>query len=95
VLEDVVKRLSEVALAKHLTTVKTTAGFICLLTEQLGDVAKRYWHYGREAKELPTDVTDIIVQCVSMLNWLGYSSAQISEAMEESIDKLERALHGK
>lgn len=92
-IEEAVKKIYEVAAAKHKQQITTTAAFITLMTEQLGQVARTYWHIGKKAHTLPTDITDVIVQAICLLNWLGCTETEIEEALEASIDKLEVALH--
>ena len=51
-------------------SVYSSSFFISLLAEQLGQVAEKYVHTGREAPGIEVDVADIIVCCLAFLNWL-------------------------
>jgi len=49
--------------------VFTASFFIGILAEQLGDVAKTYFHGGRKGVK-GEDIADIIVCSIAFLNWL-------------------------
>jgi NTP pyrophosphatase (non-canonical NTP hydrolase) len=51
--------------------VYTSAFFIALIEEQLGQIAEKYLHQGREAPDIEVDIADVIVCSLAYLNWLG------------------------
>ena len=67
----------EVALEVQKQKITTSAGFITLIAEQVGDIAKAYWHEGRESADIPEEVTDMIVVGLCYLNWLGLSNEKL------------------
>ena len=73
----------------HKKKVKTSAFFITLLSEQLGQVAKRYIYGGRKAEKIEVDIADLIVTSLAYLNWLGKDA---SSAFEKALDKHEKAM---
>jgi hypothetical protein len=79
-----------VALEVHRQKITTSAGFITLIAEQIGDIAKAYWHEGREAVDIPEEVTDMIVVGLCYLNWLGLTNEKIDTYFQNSLAKLRR-----
>lgn len=65
-------------------SVYTSAFFVTLIEEQLGQVAEKYLHQGREAPGIEVDIADIIVCSLAYLNWLGKdASAAFTKALEK------------
>jgi len=65
-------------------SVYTSAFFVALIEEQLGQVAEKYLHQGREAPDIEVDIADIIVCSLAYLNWLGKdASAAFMKALEK------------
>jgi hypothetical protein len=99
-LDDIANECGKIALDIHRHSIYTFAGFIALLTEQLGQVSQRYWHETTRSKEnsqkpnpdLATDICDVIVQCVCALNWLGFNNYDINIALNRSLEKLRKAV---
>jgi len=71
------------------TAVFTSSFFIALLAEQVGQVAHKYVHEGRHAKEIEVDITDIVVACLNYLNWLEKDA---TEAFQKSLEKHKKAV---
>jgi len=89
-LESAANLCREVALEVHRQKITTSAGFITLIAEQVGDIAKAYWHEGREAVDIPEEVTDTIVVGLCYLNWLGLTNEKIEACFQNSLAKLRR-----
>jgi len=89
-LESAANLCREVALEVHRQKITTSAGFITLIAEQVGDIAKAYWHEGREAVDIPEEVTDMIVVGLCYLNWLGLANEKIETCFQNSLAKLRR-----
>lgn len=65
-------------------SVYTSAFFIALIEEQLGQVAEKYLHHGREAPDIEVDIADVIVCSLAYLNWLGKdASAAFAMALKK------------
>lgn len=65
-------------------SVYTSAFFIALIEEQLGQVAEKYLHQGREAPDIEVDIADVIVCSLAYLNWLGKdASAAFTRALKK------------
>lgn len=73
----------------HKDKVNTSAFFITLLSEQVGQVAKNYLYSGRNAKKIEVDIADVIVTSLAYLNWLG-KDAEL--AFDKALDKHEKAI---
>ncbi len=89
-LESAVNLCREVAFEVQRQKITTSAGFITLIAEQVGDIAKAYWHEGREAVDIPEEVTDMIVVGLCYLNWLGLTNEKIEACFQSSLAKLKR-----
>jgi len=89
-LESAANLCREAALEVHRQKITTSAGFITLIVEQVGDIAKAYWHEGREAVDIPEEVTDMIVVGLCYLNWLGLTNEKIEACFQSSLAKLRR-----
>jgi len=57
-------------------TVYTSAFFLTLIAEQLGQVSEKYLHKGRKAANIEVDIADIIVCSLAYLNWLGKDASK-------------------
>jgi len=89
-LESAANLCREAALEVQKQKITTSAGFITLIAEQAGDIAKAYWHEGREAADIPEEVTDMIVVGLCYLNWLGLTNEKIERCFQNSVAKLKR-----
>jgi len=91
-LESAARLCREAALEVQRQKITTSAGFITLIAEQVGDIAKAYWHEGREAADIPEEVTDMIVVGLCYLNWLGLTNENIERCFQNSVAKLKRQM---
>lgn len=73
----------------HKSKVYTSAFFVTLMAEQVGQVAEKYMDQGRHAKDIEADVTDIILVCLAYLNWL---EAEATDAFKKSLAKHQKAI---
>jgi len=73
----------------HKTQVFTSSFFIALMAEQVGQVAHKYIHEGRHAKDIEVDITDIILVGLNYLNWLEKDA---TEAFQKSLEKHRKAV---
>jgi len=89
-LESAANLCRKVAFEVQRQKITTSAGFITLIAEQVGDIAKAYWHEGREAVDIPEEVTDMIVVGLCYLNWLGLTNEKIEACFQSSLAKLRR-----
>ena len=66
------------------TRVFTSAFFVTLIEEQLGQVAEKYLHQGREAPDIDVYIADVIVCSLAYLNWLEKdASAAFTKALKK------------
>jgi len=87
-LESAANLCRQMALEVQRQKITTSAAFITLIVEQVGDIAKAYWHEGREAADIPEEVTDMIIVGLCYLNWLGLSNEKIENCFQNSLAKL-------
>jgi NTP pyrophosphatase (non-canonical NTP hydrolase) len=73
----------------HKTQVFTSSFFVALMAEQLGQIAHKYIHEGRHAKDIEVDITDIILAGLNYLNWLEKDA---TEAFQKSLEKHKKAI---
>jgi len=88
-LQEAQKAVAEISADFHRETVTTSAFFLSLLAEQLGQAAHSYMHGGRHAHNIEVDIADVIVCCLAYLTWLGEDA---SEAFARALAKHENAI---
>lgn len=88
-LKEAQETVKKISYETHKTQVFTSSFFIALMTEQLGQVAHKYIHEGRHAKDIDVDITDIVLACLSYLNWLEKDA---TEAFKKSLEKHKKAI---
>lgn len=88
-LNEAQEAVKSISYETHRTQVFTSSFFITLMTEQLGQVAHKYIHEGRHAKEIEVDIADIILAGLSYLNWLEKDAV---EAFQKSLEKHKKAV---
>ena len=88
-MEEAQKAVKLISGKAHKKKVKTSAFFITLLSEQVGQVAKSYLYGGRNAKKIDVDIADVIVTSLAYLNWLGKDA---SLAFDKALEKHEKAI---
>lgn len=84
--QDFVRQISYEA---HKAQIFTSSFFIALMAEQVGQVAHKYIHEGRQAKDIDVDITDVVVAGLAYLNWLEKDA---SEAFKKSLEKHQKAV---
>lgn len=84
--QTIVKKISYEA---HKEKVYTSAFFVTLLVEQVGQIAEKYLHEGRYGEDIEVDITDVILVCLAYLNWLEKDA---SASFEISLEKHRRAI---
>lgn len=88
-LKEAQEAVKKISYETHKKEVFTSAFFITLLAEQMGQVAEKYMEEGRFGKEIEADIADVIVVSLAYLNWLEKDA---SEAFRKSLEKHERAI---
>ncbi|WP_309492051.1 hypothetical protein [Candidatus Hecatella orcuttiae] len=89
-LREAQKAVQEISKEYDEKKAYTSAFFITLLTEQLGQVSEKYMHKGREAPEIEVDIADLIVCSLAYLNWLGKDASDaFMKALEKHKTRLE------
>jgi NTP pyrophosphatase (non-canonical NTP hydrolase) len=73
----------------HKTQVFTSSFFIALMAEQLGQVAHKYMHEERHAKDIEVDITNIVLASLAYLNWLEKDA---TNAFKKSLEKHQKAI---
>jgi NTP pyrophosphatase (non-canonical NTP hydrolase) len=85
-LQESVKNISH---EMHKTQVFTSSFFITLMAEQVGQVAHKYIHEGRHAKDIEVDIADVILVGLAYLNWLEKDA---TEAFKKSLEKHKKTI---
>lgn len=85
--QDLVRKISY---ETHKSKVYTSAFFVTLMTEQVGQVAEKYMDQGRHAKDIDVDIADIILVCLAYLNWL---ETDATDAFKKSLTKHQKAIN--
>ena len=88
-LKEVQESVKNISYETHKTQVFTSSFFITLMAEQLGQVAHKYIHEGRHAKDIEEDITDVILAGLTYLNWLEKDA---TEAFKKSLEKHKKAI---
>ena len=89
VLEKAQTKVKEISFEAHKERVYTSAFFVTLLTEQVGQIAEKYLDQGRHGRDIEADITDVILVCLAYLNWLEKDA---SSNFEKSLEKHRRAI---
>ena len=88
-LKEAQEAVKDISYETHKTQVFTSSFFIALMTEQMGQVAHKYIHEGRHAKDIEVDITDVILAGLNYLNWLEKDA---TEAFKQSLEKHQKAV---
>lgn len=88
-LKEAQEAVKAISYDTHKTQVFTSSFFVALMTEQLGQIAHKYIHEGRHAKDIEVDITDIILAGLNYLNWL---EKEATEAFQKSLEKHKKAI---
>lgn len=88
-LKEVQESVKNISYEIHKTQVFTSSFFIALMTEQVGQVAHKYIHEGRHAKDIEVDIADVVLVGLSYLNWLEKDA---TEAFKKSLEKHKKAV---
>jgi len=88
-LREAQEAVKKVSYETHKAKVFTSAFFISLMAEQAGQVAEKYLHEGRYAKDIEVDIADIALVSLAYLNWLEKDA---TEAFKKSLAKHEKAI---
>ena len=88
-LEEVQAKVREISLETHKEKVYTSAFFVTLLSEQVGQIAEKYLDKGRYGEGIEVDIMDVVLVCLAYLNWLDKDA---SSGFERSLEKHRRAI---
>jgi len=88
-LKEAQETVKNISYEVHKTQVFTSSFFIALMAEQVGQVAHKYIHEGRHAKDIEVDIADVILAGLTYLNWLEKDA---TEAFQKSLEKHQKAL---
>jgi len=88
-LKEAQESVNAISYETHKTQVFTSSFFIALMAEQVGQVAHKYIHEGRHAKDMEVDITDVVLAGLAYLNWLEKDA---TEAFQKSLEKHRKAI---
>ncbi len=88
-LKEAQESVKKVSYETNKAKVYTSAFFIALMAEQVGQVAEKYLHQGRYPKDIEVDITDVVLVSLAYLNWLEKDATQ---AFKKSLAKHEKAI---
>ena len=88
-LKEAQELVRKISYETHKSKVFTSAFFVTLMAEQVGQVAEKYMDQGRHAKDIEVDVTDVILVCLAYLNWL---ETDATRAFNKSLAKHQKAI---
>jgi len=88
-LKEVQESVKNISYEIHKTQVFTSSFFIALMAEQVGQVAHKYIHEGRHAKDIEVDIADVVLAGLTYLNWLEKDA---TEAFQKSLEKHKKAV---
>lgn len=88
-LETAQTKVKKISYQAHKEGAYTSAFFITLLTEQVGQVAQKYMDEGRYGQDIEVDITDVIIVCLAYLNWLEKDA---SSGFKRSLEKHRRTI---
>lgn len=88
-LKEVQESVKDISHEIHKSQVFTSSFFIALMSEQVGQVAHKYIHEGRHAKDIEVDIADVALVSLAYLSWLEKDA---SEAFKKSLEKHRKAI---
>jgi len=88
-LKEAQESVKNISYQIHKAQVFTSSFFIALMSEQVGQVAHKYVHEGRHARDIEVDITDVILAGLAYLNWLEKDA---NEAFQRSLEKHKKAV---
>jgi len=88
-LKEAQEAVKAISYETHKTQVFTSSFFVALMAEQLGQIAQKYIHEGRHAKDIEADITDLILAGLNYLNWLEKDA---TESFQKSLEKHKKAI---
>lgn len=88
-LKEAQEAVKSISYETYKTQIFTSSFFVALLAEQVGQVAHKYIHEGRHAKDIEVDIADIIVAGLDYLNWLEKDA---TDAFQKSLEKHKKAV---
>ncbi len=88
-LKEAQESVKNISYETHKAKAYTSAFFLTLIAEQVGQIAEKYLNEGRLAKGIEVDITDVVLVCLAYLNWLGKDA---TEAFRKSLAKHEKAI---
>ena len=88
-LKEAQELVRKISYETHKSKAYTSAFFVTLITEQVGQVAEKYLDQGRHAKDIDVDITDVILVCLAYLNWL---ETDATKAFNKSLAKHQKAI---
>ena len=88
-LKEAQEAVKSISYETYKTQIFTSSFFVALLAEQVGQVAHKYIHEGRHAKDIEVDIADIVVAGLDYLNWLEKDA---TDAFQKSLEKHRKAV---
>jgi len=88
-LKEAQESVRKISHETHKSKVYTSAFFVTLMAEQVGQVAEKYMDEGRHAKDIDVDIADVILVCLAYLNWL---ETDATKAFNKSLAKHQKAI---
>jgi len=88
-LKEAQKSVRKISYETHKSKAYTSAFFVTLMAEQVGQVAEKYMDHGRHAKDIDVDITDVVLVCLAYLNWL---ETDATKAFNKSLAKHQKAI---
>jgi len=88
-LKEVQESVKKISYETHKANAYTSAFFVTLMAEQVGQVAEKYLNQGRHAKGIEVDIADVVLVSLAYLNWLEKDA---TEAFKKSLEKHKKAI---
>jgi len=88
-LKEAQKSVKKISYETHKAKVYTSAFFVTLMAEQVGQVAEKYLNQGRNAEGIEVDIADVVLVSLAYLNWLEKDA---TGAFKKSLEKHEKAI---
>ena len=88
-LKEAQESVKNISYETHKANVYTSAFFVTLMTEQIGQVAEKYLDQGRYAEGIEVDIADVVLVSLAYLNWLERDA---TEAFKKSLAKHAEAI---
>jgi len=88
-LKEAQESVRNISYETHKSKAYTSAFFVTLMAEQVGQVAEKYMDHGRHANDIEVDITDVILVCLAYLNWL---ETDATKAFKKSLAKHQKAV---